>query len=237
MTLVCVSFLLWGRASHLCLLPHSAISLIALPLLNIRNMKNTIVINQKFALLLGLDIIDIALFDFVRAHLLAFPRGIEGTPLDTQWIVDEMPLLGLTRRSARIRLTNLEEKGLIRLYEAKNSLCVDMGENGRKYDFTDPTPIPHEEPQRKVKEGTPLEEREKHFKDECNLFAHIYTPKMVDEFFTYWSEPNKSRTKMRFEQEPTWEISRRLATWARRNNIRPIKNLSVSDALKNAYGK
>ncbi len=33
----------------------------------------------------------------------------------------------------------------------------------------------------------------------------------------YWSEPNKSRTKLRYEMETTWDVSRRLANWANRD--------------------
>ena len=38
------------------------------------------------------------------------------------------------------------------------------------------------------------------------------------EFFDYWSETNKSRTRMRYELERTWDAARRLATWASREN-------------------
>ena len=40
---------------------------------------------------------------------------------------------------------------------------------------------------------------------------------MIREFYDYWSEMNKSQTKMRFEQQPTWETSLRLVTWANRD--------------------
>lgn len=44
-----------------------------------------------------------------------------------------------------------------------------------------------------------------------------YVKRMLDEFFDYWSEPNRSqKPKMRFELEKTWEISRRLRTWAKK---------------------
>ena len=38
---------------------------------------------------------------------------------------------------------------------------------------------------------------------------------MIDEFIAYWTEPNRSKTKMRYEMEKTWDISRRLNTWYR----------------------
>jgi len=38
---------------------------------------------------------------------------------------------------------------------------------------------------------------------------------IIDEFISYWTEPNKSKTKMRFELERTWDTKRRLQTWIR----------------------
>ena len=40
---------------------------------------------------------------------------------------------------------------------------------------------------------------------------------MIREFFDYWTEMNASQTKMKFEQQPTWETPLRLATWASRD--------------------
>lgn len=42
-----------------------------------------------------------------------------------------------------------------------------------------------------------------------------YTRKMLNDFISYWSEPNRAKKpKMRFELEKTWELGRRLSTWA-----------------------
>lgn len=46
-----------------------------------------------------------------------------------------------------------------------------------------------------------------------------YPKEMIRAFFDYWSELNKSGTKMRYELEKTWELPRRLATWASREKI------------------
>jgi len=35
-------------------------------------------------------------------------------------------------------------------------------------------------------------------------------------FILYWTEPNKSGTKVRWEQQPTFEVNRRLYTWLTR---------------------
>lgn len=61
-------------------------------------------------------------------------------------------------------------------------------------------------------------EREKSFEQSLIPFVAsyggIYQPTMIRAFFNYWTEKNKSGTKMRFELEKTWETSKRLQTWA-----------------------
>lgn len=63
-----------------------------------------------------------------------------------------------------------------------------------------------------------LNKREGKFKSEVFEFAEKYPETMLSNFCSYWTELNKSRTKMRFELEKTFEVSKRLATWASRSN-------------------
>ena len=56
------------------------------------------------------------------------------------------------------------------------------------------------------------------WRDLCNY--QEYGEKMLKDFFFYWTEPNKSCTKMRYEMEKTWETKRRLARWSANNNKR-----------------
>lgn len=42
-----------------------------------------------------------------------------------------------------------------------------------------------------------------------------YDRAMLREFFEYWREPNRSKTKMKCELQQTFQIAGRLATWAR----------------------
>jgi hypothetical protein len=44
-----------------------------------------------------------------------------------------------------------------------------------------------------------------------------YPLEMLLKFCNYWTEPNKSKTKMRFELEKVFDISRRLVTWSNRD--------------------
>lgn len=59
-------------------------------------------------------------------------------------------------------------------------------------------------------------EKEEIFSSEVNLFLE-YPATMREKFIRYWTEPNKSKTKMRFQLEKTWDTKRRLETWASRD--------------------
>ena len=61
-----------------------------------------------------------------------------------------------------------------------------------------------------------LETRSLDFKESLRPFLNQYGADMLKSFYNYWSEPNQSKTKMKFELEKTWDNSRRLATWNKR---------------------
>jgi hypothetical protein len=62
-------------------------------------------------------------------------------------------------------------------------------------------------------------ERIKIFYDSLVPFLERHGKERIKKFYDYWTEPNKSGTKMRFELEKTWELSRRLNTWESREKI------------------
>ena len=59
-----------------------------------------------------------------------------------------------------------------------------------------------------------MEQRKKDFGLTLQPYVEQYGRQMLSDFFRYWTEPNKSGTKMKFELERTWSIAGRLATWA-----------------------
>lgn len=65
-----------------------------------------------------------------------------------------------------------------------------------------------------------LAERKKLFATDLAQYSEKnggqYPTEMVKSFFSYWTEKNKSGSKMRFEMEKTWETPKRLTTWANR---------------------
>ena len=71
-------------------------------------------------------------------------------------------------------------------------------------DSTDDTENGKMMPQKKTKEeNPPAPPKEKNKR------------KMLQAFADYWTEPNRSLTRMRFEMQKTWSTALRLATWAR----------------------
>jgi len=56
-------------------------------------------------------------------------------------------------------------------------------------------------------------------------------PTDIQEFIDYWTEPNKSDTKMRFELERTWDYSRRLQRWSK-NKFKWVGTTNYSKTTK-----
>jgi len=62
-----------------------------------------------------------------------------------------------------------------------------------------------------------LEPRRVEFKKSLQEHLDTYGRDMLNAFYLYWTEPNPSKTKMRFELEKTWSVDLRLSNWARNN--------------------
>ena len=59
--------------------------------------------------------------------------------------------------------------------------------------------------------------RENLFRLQSKKFETEYGSDLIEAFCDYWTEPNKSKTKMKFELQKTFDLSRRLKTWNRNN--------------------
>ena len=64
-----------------------------------------------------------------------------------------------------------------------------------------------------------------------SLVAYVgqYTKEVIREFYEYWSETNPSQTKMKFETQKTWELSKRLARWVRNEGKYTFRPTPTSD--------
>ena len=64
---------------------------------------------------------------------------------------------------------------------------------------------------------------------EVSAFKELYSLEMLEAFVDYWSEPNKSKTKLRYELQKTFDIARRLKTWSKNENKFGTKKNNVMD--------
>lgn len=63
------------------------------------------------------------------------------------------------------------------------------------------------------------------FSSTLEPFLKIYGKDFLNDFYSYWTEPNKSKTKFKQEMEKTWDLERRLSTWAKNDkNFKSTQN-------------
>lgn len=84
-----------------------------------------------------------------------------------------------------------------------------------------------------------ISKRKEVFANTLKPFIDTYGKDMLNDFYKYWTEPNKSGTKFRQELEKTWSLERRLEMWSRNsknsfsNNSKPnIITLAVESHSK-----
>lgn len=94
-----------------------------------------------------------------------------------------------------------------------------------------------EDKPKKTKEeiATATEKRKEKFYQELVPYVATYGKDMIRKFYDYWSEMNKSKTRMRCETEKTWDLNLRLQNWARRNKDFGTKQSGT--ALHNSENK
>lgn len=81
-----------------------------------------------------------------------------------------------------------------------------------------------------------LAEKDSKFREAVGVFRNIYPAEVIEAFIDYWTEPNKSGTRLRWEMERTWEVGRRLKTWARNNERWDKKSFEKPVVMNNKVG-
>lgn len=114
---------------------------------------------------------------------------------------------------------------------------VNKPKNELKNEDTKPAEAPKEDKPKKTKEeiATATEKRKEKFYQELVPYVATYGKDMTRKFYDYWSETNKSKTRMRCETEKTWDLNLRLQNWARRNKDFGTKQSGT--ALHNSENK
>lgn len=142
-------------------------------------------------------------------------------------------VLGVGKQIVRTSLLRLTKMKLIEVSTEKLysvvTICnydsfiineIGEQETEAKKEELKPTEInDNEKKPKKTKEEivTATEKRKEKFYQELVPYVATYGKDMVRKFFDYWSETNKTKIRMRFETEKTWDLNLRLQTWARRN--------------------
>lgn len=86
----------------------------------------------------------------------------------------------------------------------------------------------------KEKKSSNIEDRKNEFLLKCKNFESEYGLKMITKFFEYWTEQNLTGTKMKFEIEKTFELSKRLSRWNSNNfDSKPINNGKSTESFEN----
>jgi hypothetical protein len=74
-----------------------------------------------------------------------------------------------------------------------------------------------------------IDDRKLKFASTLSPFLPTYGKDFLNEFYKYWTEPNKSNTKFKQELEKTWDLERRLDTWAKNESKFGHKTESIDD--------
>lgn len=114
---------------------------------------------------------------------------------------------------------------------------VNKPKNELKNEDTKPVEAPKEDKPKKTKEeiAAATEKRKKKFGQDLVPYVATYGKDMIRKFYDYWSETNKSKTRMRCETEKTWDLNLRLQNWARRDKDFGTKQSGT--ALHNSENK
>ena len=123
-------------------------------------------------------------------------------------------------------------------YDSYFAIDVDKSKDEPKEEVDKPTEdASKEDKPKKTKEeiAAATEKRKEKFYKELVPYVVTYGKDMIRKFYDYWSETNKSKTRMRCETEKTWDLNLRLQNWARRNKDFVTKQSGT--ALHNSENK
>lgn len=154
------------------------------------------------------ELLKVFIWCLIKANHNKTPKKVYGVKLNQgQFITGRASAceeLNIKPSTVYNRLLRLQEYGYIKL-ESTNKYTVVSVSNYSKYQVGQSVP------------KIPFDERLQQFKQEVwSEFENRqidYKDTMVADFTAYWTEPNKSKTKMRFEMQKTFSIPLRLKKW------------------------
>ncbi len=153
---------------------------------------------------------EICVYMYIKRNLSNGTLGVS-----YQRVADEF---GMTKGKVRHMIARMVSAGLIQ--EGIRSAAAPS---------VSPRPI-----KAKATTGKAIEDRVKKFYQSLVPYVKTYGKKTVREFYDYWSEPNPSRKKMRYELQKTWDTERRLERWVRNNEDTSQKGMHADGTILHA---
>jgi hypothetical protein len=96
---------------------------------------------------------------------------------------------------------------------------TEKRERNREYYEARKKPKENKSPKTLEEKKKELQKRREKFKKSLEPFLKNYSRTMLNAFYSYWTEPNKSYSKLKWEMQKTWDLSRRLSSWANREPV------------------
>ncbi len=112
-------------------------------------------------------------------------------------------------------------------WESKLKPLYDVDKTGRFFNDTDIRVKEVDRPttaEEMIEREKDFNERKKAFLKTIEPYVGTYGAEHCNAFYKCWGEANKSKTKMRWEQQPTWEIGKRMKKF---KLFKPFKKRNV----------
>tara|TARA_R110002167_G_scaffold1338_3_gene5975 strand:+ start:1988 stop:2593 length:606 start_codon:yes stop_codon:yes gene_type:complete len=174
-------------------------------------MKGWVKLHRKIlenGLFFDAELFKVFVWCLLKANFKNKPIEVYNTTLKTgQFLTGQFSAseeLNIKPSTVYNRLQRLKRMGYISI-RSTNKYSIITVKNYKKYQAEE-TP------------SKAIEERFNEFHNEVITYSNGCEESVLEAFISYWTEKNKSKTKMRFELQKTWDTKRRLANWNKNNS-------------------
>jgi hypothetical protein len=121
-------------------------------------------------------------------------------------------------------------------YQDEGNASETQTKRKRNASETQVTPTKEGKESKEPKKVKNIDDRKLEFAQTLKPFLDQYGKDMINKFYSYWTEPNKSNSKFKQEMLKTWSLSHRLANWNSNNfNSKPVAKRTGKDVFLDTY--
>ena len=102
-------------------------------------------------------------------------------------------------------------------YQDEGNASETQTKRKRNANETQVTPTKEGKESKEPKKVKNIDDRKLEFAQTLKPFLDQYGKDMINKFYSYWTEPNKSNTRFKQEMLKTWSLHGRLTTWQSNN--------------------